>query len=194
MDGLKDQSDEKDLENKIPTSPLEVNAKLFEPLRIDSQKKRLPFYARRRFWRAQMAWHYLVWRDRLLSLSRPEGSILQQAGASPWYIPRGISQSERLPQDVCIHTLFMQAPYGSLSDCEIPSWNIPGRCPIGLNLTGLLSLYLNDLGLHNRISARSALECGRLRPLFVPWDGNAKRHCMDSSKAACTNYFTLREL
>ncbi len=76
-----------------------------------------------------MAWHYLVWRDRLLSLSRPEGSILQQARASPWYMPRGISQSERLPQDVCIHTLFMQAPYGSLSDCEIPSWNIPGRCP-----------------------------------------------------------------
>ncbi len=33
---------------------------------------------------------------------------------------------------------------------------------------------------HNRISARSALECGRLRPLWVPCDGRAKRHCMHS--------------
>ncbi len=46
---------------------------------------------------------------------------------------------------------------------------------------------------HNRISARSALECGRLRPLWVPCDGNAKRRCTDSVKAACANYFTLSE-
>ncbi len=33
---------------------------------------------------------------------------------------------------------------------------------------------------NNRISARSALECGRLRPLWVPCDGRVQRHHYNS--------------
>ncbi len=141
------------------------------------------FFVRRQFWR-----------HRLLPLPRPEGSILQQARASPWYMPEWNFAACR----AAIRRLHKWRVKTDVlwQSFRLPNTflHIPGRCPIGLNLAGLLSLYLNALGPHNRISARSALECGRLRPLFVPCDGNAKRHCMDSSKAACTNYFTLREL
>ncbi len=75
-----------------------------------------------------MVWHYPVWKDRLFSLPRPEGSILQQAMASPWYMPgRDFAPCRGATRRQFTNTIYACAlwqPYRLLK----PFWHIPWRC------------------------------------------------------------------